>query len=175
VLEKARAALAAEEDKEGRVRALANIVSEQLGGSLSYEEYGNFGFATDVQRAKLERKSNVLYVGDLTKGACRHRALLFKFLADQVGIECRLQRSRHVRGAHIGHAWNFVYVALLPSLYFCNILRRYTDFDKVFVVDLMHAVGALYPEGSTDANKYARLDAFAFSTLIEGAGPALGL
>ncbi len=34
-----RAALAAEEDKEGRVRALANIVSQQLGGSLSYEEY----------------------------------------------------------------------------------------------------------------------------------------
>lgn len=159
LLETARAALAAEEDKESRVRALANIVSQQLGGSLSYEEYGNFGFATDVQRAKLERKSNVLYVGDLTKGACRHRALLFKFLADQVGIECKLQRSRHVRGAHIGHAWNFVY----------------TDFDKVFVVDLMHAVGSLYPEGSTDANKYARLDAFAFSTLIEGTGPALGL
>ena len=37
-----------------------------------------------MQRAKLERKSNVLYVGDLGKGACRHRALLFKFLADQV-------------------------------------------------------------------------------------------
>jgi hypothetical protein len=159
LLESARAALAAEEEKEGRVRALANIVSQQLGGSLSYEDYGNFGFATDVQRAKLERKSNVLYVGDLTKGACRHRALLFKFLADQVGIECKLQRSRHVRGAHVGHAWNLVH----------------TEFDKVFVVDLMHSVGNLYPEGSTDANKYARLDAFAFSTLIEGAGPALGL
>jgi hypothetical protein len=60
LLESTRAALAAEEDKEGRVRALAKIVSQQLGGSLSYEEYGNFGFATDVQRAKLERKSNVL-------------------------------------------------------------------------------------------------------------------
>jgi hypothetical protein len=159
LLDAARAALAAEEDKEGRVRALANLVSQQLGGSLSYEEYGNFGFATDVQRAKLERKSNVLYVGDLAKGACRHRALLFKFLSDQVGIECKLQRSRHVRGAHIGHAWNFVY----------------TEFDKGFVVDLMHSVGALYPEGSVDANKYARLDAFAFSTLIEGSAPALGL
>ena len=50
-----------------------------------------------------------------------------------------------------------------------------TQFDQVFVVDVMHVVGSLYPEGSTDANKYARLDAFAFSTLIEGAAPALGL
>jgi hypothetical protein len=33
----------------------------------------------------------------------------------KVGIECKLQRSRHVRGAHIGHAWNYVH----------------TEFDKV--------------------------------------------
>lgn len=147
--ETALQALGAIDEKEGRVVALAKLIASKLGNSVSYEDYGDFGFSTDVQRAKAERNSNVVSIGDLTKGACRHRAFLFKFLCDQVGLECGLHRSRHVRGAHVGHAWNTVYV----------------EFDKVVVVDLMHSVGAMYPDGSDEARRYARMGAFAFSTL----------
>ena len=34
-----------------------------------------------------------IFLGDITAGVCRHRSILFKAIADSVGIPCRLVRS----------------------------------------------------------------------------------
>ena len=56
----------------------------------------------------------VVLIGELRVGICRHRALLFKYLADLLGLRCRVARGeyRYGRGADDvdGHAWNVVVV-----------------------------------------------------------------
>ena len=62
------------------------------------------------------------------------------------------------RGAHARHAW----VVLPPA----------AAGDAAAVVDLLHDVGALLPEGSDEARQYQRADEFAFSAL--SLAPATG-
>jgi len=149
MVENARKAAAAAPDKGKVISSLSALVAQSYGGACSYEAYQDFGCATEVHKCKLLRKTNAIWIGDLQKGACRHRAFVFKYICDQIGIECRLHRARHIRGAHVGHAWNSVYL----------------NDDTPYVVDLMHEVGAVFPDGSTEARRYARFDMFAFVAL----------
>ena len=59
------------------VEQIALRISEKMGGSISYEKYIDFGYGTEVQRCKALRRSNVVWIGDLNKVICRHRALVF--------------------------------------------------------------------------------------------------
>lgn len=82
-------------------------------------------------------QSNVVPLGCITHGVCRHRAIMYKYLCDFCGIPCRL-----VRGAYddVHHAWN---VVLLGS--------------KCYLVDIMHDPMAIYAEESPEAQNYARM------------------
>jgi len=83
------------EIKRKVVKMMAKNISDSMGGAISYEEYENFGYATDIQRCKETRKSNVVWIGDVRKGVCRHRAFLFKYLCDKIlPYLCRLERSK---------------------------------------------------------------------------------
>lgn len=42
-------------------------------------------------------KSNVVPIGQIKNGVCRHKAILFKYLCDQVGIDCILIRGKIYR------------------------------------------------------------------------------
>ena len=84
----------------------------------------------------------------LRRGGARPRALLFKALADCVGLPCGITVGSCVRGAHAHHAWATV-----------------RDGDEVLVVDLVHSPGELYEEGSDAARRYQRVDEFSFSSL----------
>ena len=95
--------------KKECVRVIARRISERMGGPIPYDRYQDFGYAVEVQRCKQLRRSNVVWIGDLKKGACRHRAFLFKYLCDKLlPYLCRLERAKIERGAHVGHAWNVV-------------------------------------------------------------------
>ena len=105
----------------------------------------------------------MLWIGDMRRGACRHRAFLFKFLCDQVtpGL-ARLERAKITKGAHVGHAWNCV--------------KFYGDNDAdgqqiIYTIDLMHSIGQLFNNG-TDllppdewVAKYQHQDVYHFSAL----------
>lgn len=60
-----------------------------------------------VRLLKRQRQSNVVPLGSLPYGVCRHRAILFKYLCDRTSIPCEL-----VRGYldYVPHAWNVVLV-----------------------------------------------------------------
>ena len=89
---------------------------------------------------KLERNSNVVPLGLIRGyGTCRHRALLFKALADRVRprVPCKLQRGH--RGQH-PHAWIVV------------SLREHE-----FVLELLSRPGMLMHYPSAAAAAYVRL------------------
>mmetsp|Transcript_12597 Transcript_12597/g.43940 ORF Transcript_12597/g.43940 Transcript_12597/m.43940 type:complete len:369 (-) Transcript_12597:220-1326(-) len=155
--------IASTDIKKKCVVKIAEILSQRLGGSILYDKYMDFGYSTEIQRCKQLRKSNVVWVGDLKKAGCRHRAFLFKYLCDLVlPYLCRLERTKIERGAHVGHAW--------------NVVKFFGDVDqegqqKTYTVDLMHNVGSLYENG-TDFNpadewaaKYQRKDVYHFISL----------
>jgi HEAT repeat protein len=145
------------------VKKIAQRISEKMGGGIAYDKYIDFGYATEVQRCKALRRSNVIWIGDLNKGVCRHRAFLFKYICDiKLPYLCRLERAKIERGAHVGHAW--------------NTIKFYGDVDqegqqKSYTVDLMHEVGTLYDNGTdlypADENcaKYQRKDIYHFLSL----------
>ncbi|KAH7281677.1 hypothetical protein KP509_36G058100 [Ceratopteris richardii] len=66
-----------------------------------------------VRLLKAQRQSNVLPLGLLPYGVCRHRAILFKYLCDRASLQCEL-----VRGYldYVPHAWNVVLVKKADSL-----------------------------------------------------------
>lgn len=69
---------------------------------------------------------NIVPLGCVTHGLCRHRSLLYKYLCDQLDIPCRLVRGTF---QDEGHSWNIVYLA-----------------NQYYIVDIMHDPTQLYPE-----------------------------
>ncbi|KAI5068580.1 hypothetical protein GOP47_0016925 [Adiantum capillus-veneris] len=62
---------------------------------------------TSARLLQAQRQSNVVPLGLLPYGVCRHRAILFKYLCDRASVPCEL-----VRGYldYVPHAWNVVLV-----------------------------------------------------------------
>lgn len=125
-------------DMKSRVLMLAQFVSNVLGGIQVYRGgAGEERACKEEIDAWKEKHGDTLILGSLNHGVCRHRAILFKYLADRVGI-----RSRLVRGDAGGpHVWNIV------------------DIDgKYFVVDVMQDPFQVLPAKSTHVDHYRRQD-----------------
>ncbi|GMH39148.1 hypothetical protein BSKO_07046 [Bryopsis sp. KO-2023] len=75
------------------VQALAQIVSHQMGGAVSDEKMLIRSWQRSSQRLKRKYRSAVIPIGKLRVGLSRHRALLYKVLADALDIRCRLARG----------------------------------------------------------------------------------
>jgi len=76
---------------------LAQVVAERMGGRCAYDELEH-RYAVVAAERKAAAGSLVVRVGDLAVGLARHRALLFKALADACKLPCRLLRGP----AHLG-------------------------------------------------------------------------
>ncbi|GMH17078.1 hypothetical protein Nepgr_018919 [Nepenthes gracilis] len=110
------------------VQMLANLVSESMGGPVG--DLDNLLRAWKSLNYSLRSTlgSMVLPLGSLTIGLARHRALLFKVLADSVGIPCRIVKGQQYFGSD-DVAMNFVRI----------------DNRREFIVDLMADPGMLIP------------------------------
>mmetsp|Transcript_33569 Transcript_33569/g.53821 ORF Transcript_33569/g.53821 Transcript_33569/m.53821 type:complete len:832 (-) Transcript_33569:488-2983(-) len=125
-------------DERARVKRLAQLVSMRLGGN----ELHDLVAASEVDVARIGKL--VMPLGELREGVCRHRALLYKYCADRVGLSCRLVRGDYDGG---GHAWNEVTLA-----------RNHEGGGIVWLCDVMLDPGALFKEGSAEAaTHYKRL------------------
>ncbi|XP_037366608.1 armadillo repeat-containing protein 3-like isoform X5 [Talpa occidentalis] len=85
-----------------QIETLAKYVAEKMGGKVSKEKLNEFNWEHHISELKFQLKSNVIPIGLIKKGIFYHRALLFKALADKIGVGCSLARGEY------GRAWNEV-------------------------------------------------------------------
>ncbi|KAK6127640.1 hypothetical protein DH2020_038619 [Rehmannia glutinosa] len=81
------------------VQKLANLVSDHMGGPVGDPDSILIAWRNLSQTLKANQRSMVLPIGSLTVGLARHRALLFKVLADSLGIPCRLVKGHQFTGS----------------------------------------------------------------------------
>ncbi|XP_043699521.1 probable serine/threonine-protein kinase SIS8 [Telopea speciosissima] len=110
------------------VQQLADLVANYMGGPVGDPESMLKAWRNLSNRLRATIGSMVLPLGSLTVGCARHRALLFKVLADSVGIPCRLVKGQQYTGSD-NVAMNIVKVG---------------D-GREYIVDLMADPGTLIP------------------------------
>ncbi|CAL8108967.1 unnamed protein product [Calicophoron daubneyi] len=119
---------------------LGRFVASCYGGAVDKEDLQSFRYELSMAEVKCELNSNVIPVGAIRIGAHLHRSLLFKFLADHIGLPVNL-----VRGAY-GRSYNEL------------MLRSDPEDDRssmqTYVVDLMFAPGVLLSVNSSEAVEY---------------------
>ncbi|KAG5018906.1 hypothetical protein JHK87_014761 [Glycine soja] len=76
------------------VEQLGKLVAIHMGGMFPVEQ-GDLHKRWKLASKKLRifHKCVVLSIGSLSSGLCRHRAVLFKRLADYIGLPCRIARG----------------------------------------------------------------------------------
>jgi len=122
---------------QAKVKMLAKVVSDRLGGAVTHSTIGSIGIAQDVALVKAEVESHVLPIGKLRKGGSRHRAFLFKALADTIDLPVTLERS--------DDGWR---------LWNCITVKG----TEQRIVDLMLQVGECHPVGTEAADTYLQLE-----------------
>ncbi|KAL4196745.1 hypothetical protein AMTRI_Chr04g247750 [Amborella trichopoda] len=110
------------------VKKLAVLVTDYMGGSVKDPECMLKAWRVQNDGLRAMVGNMVLPLGRLRIGLARHRALLFKVLADGVGIPCLLVKGRQYTGADDG-AMNIVKI----------------DHEREYIVDLMGEPGTLIP------------------------------
>uniref|UniRef100_A0A0D6QVQ8 non-specific serine/threonine protein kinase n=1 Tax=Araucaria cunninghamii TaxID=56994 RepID=A0A0D6QVQ8_ARACU len=133
-LEKRALALAVESNasmlgpiRSNLIQKLADLVSNYMGGPVGDPDDMLRHWTMMRQKLRTTLGNMVLPLGQLRVGLARHRALLFKVLADYVGILCRLVKGRYYMGTDDGAV---------------NIIKVN---DREYIVDLMGAPGTLIP------------------------------
>lgn len=92
--DKAQELYCASEDTFMLVEKLGKLVAIYMGGTFQVE-HGDLHMHWKVVSKRLRdfRKCIVLPIGSLSMGLCRHRAILFKKLADYIGLPCRIAQG----------------------------------------------------------------------------------
>jgi hypothetical protein len=140
-----RQILADIQDKKTKVTLLAAYVCSILGGYQISDDPGTHIYKLselNVTHILNKTKLDYLPLGMLDFGVCRHRALMFKYLADRNRIPTRLVRGKHGDNPdpHRGlHVWNVVELN-----------------GELYIVDVMNDPTRLRKEGSPDALQYRR-------------------
>lgn len=129
-----------------QVICLAEFVSQKMGGAIERGQLSNFSYELSISQLKYELKSNILPIGRIDRGIHYHRALLFKVLADRIGLSCTLTRGEYNR------AWNEI---LLTDDNDNPELPRFPP--KPYIVDLIHKPGDLLLSGSPEAINYQKI------------------
>ncbi|XP_073220457.1 probable serine/threonine-protein kinase SIS8 isoform X2 [Cicer arietinum] len=114
------------------VRTLAVFVADYMGGPVRDPESMTRAWRSLSYSLKATLGRMVLPLGSLTIGLVRHRALLFKVLADSLSIPSRLVKGKQNTGSD-DVAINFVKI----------------DDGREYIVDLMADPGTLVPSDAT--------------------------
>ncbi|XP_052193364.1 serine/threonine-protein kinase EDR1 [Diospyros lotus] len=107
---------------------LAEFVTEHMGGPVKDASIMLERWTERSTELRTSLHPSVLPIGSLKIGLSRHRALLFKVLADNVGLPCRLVKGSHYTGVEDDAV---------------NIIKM--ENESEFLVDLMGAPGTLIP------------------------------
>ncbi|XP_068438116.1 armadillo repeat-containing protein 3 isoform X2 [Clinocottus analis] len=130
-------------DEREQWAALARLVSEVMGGAVEMAKLNEFFWVLHLSELKFQLQSNVVPIGLINKGFYCHRALLFKCLADCIGMSCTLVRGEYNR------AWNEVlFFNRDPSRNECP------SGPCRYIIDLMHQPGSLLGANTAAAEQY---------------------
>ncbi|XP_068604234.1 armadillo repeat-containing protein 3 [Brachionichthys hirsutus] len=130
-------------DDGERYAALARLVSEAMGGAVEMEKLHEFQWMLHISELKFRLQSNVVPIGLIRRGSYGHRALLFKFLADCIGMSCTLVRGEYDR------VWNEI------LLFGVNPSADGSHSQPCrYIVDLMHQPGRLLRTNTPPAEQY---------------------
>ncbi|CAM0944217.1 unnamed protein product [Alopecurus aequalis] len=110
------------------IHELANLVAKHMGGIIFDPENMSVKYQNMIRSLRKHTESVVVPLGQLKTGLARHRALLFKVLADSLEVPCRLLKGRQYTGSDDG--------AL-------NIVKF--DDGREFIVDLVTDPGTIIP------------------------------
>ncbi|XP_009817237.2 armadillo repeat-containing protein 3 isoform X1 [Gavia stellata] len=127
-----------------QVVALAQFVADKMGGPTERDKLHDFNWELHISEIEFELKCNVVPIGKVKKGTFYHRALLFKVIADRIGIGCSLVRGKYNR------AWNEVKLVDDSPQGIAGLLLP----PQEYIVDLMFEPGFLIKQGSAEADQY---------------------
>ncbi|XP_050793329.1 armadillo repeat-containing protein 3 [Gopherus flavomarginatus] len=130
-----------------QVVALALFVADKMGGPIERDKLHEFSWELHISEIEFELKCNVIPIGKIKKGTFYHRALLFKVIADRIGIGCSLVRGEY------GRAWNEVKLVDDSPQGITGLLLP----PQTYIVDLMYQPGCLMKQGSAEAEHYLRI------------------
>uniref|UniRef100_A0A672PYE3 Armadillo repeat containing 3 n=1 Tax=Sinocyclocheilus grahami TaxID=75366 RepID=A0A672PYE3_SINGR len=105
------------------------------------ENLHNFLWEQHISELKFEACSNIVLIGKIKKGTYFHRALLYKVLADRIGLSCSLIREEY------NHAWNEIFITGPKKTY------GYSQ-PECYIIDLLHQPGNLMKSNSPAALAY---------------------
>ncbi|XP_022941333.1 serine/threonine-protein kinase CTR1-like [Cucurbita moschata] len=92
--EKAQELYCASENTVVLVEKLGKLVAIYMGGTFPVEQGGlHLHWKVVSKRLREFQQCIVLPIGSLSMGLCRHRAILFKKLADYIGLPCRIAKG----------------------------------------------------------------------------------
>ncbi|CAK1540320.1 unnamed protein product [Leptosia nina] len=132
-----------------RAQLLAEFVAEQMSGLTQERDCSMPSVALHLGDLMEDLGTRVLGLGWVRCGGALERAILYKVLADRVGLPCSLHRQSSA------HAWCEIAVPEIDP-------RETTDKEESYpagllranyVVDLMTSPGILLPRGSADARR----------------------
>ncbi|XP_071591153.1 armadillo repeat-containing protein 3 isoform X2 [Heliangelus exortis] len=130
-----------------QVVALAQFVADKMGGPIERDKLHDFSWQLHISEIEFELKCNVVPIGKVKKGTFCHRALLFKVIADRIGILCSLVRGEYNR------AWNEVKLVDDSPQGIPQLLLP----PQEYIVDLMFEPGFLMKQGSVQADQYKQM------------------
>ncbi|KFK25446.1 hypothetical protein AALP_AA8G116200 [Arabis alpina] len=107
---------------------IANIVVEQMGGPVENADEALRRWMLRSYELRNSLNTTILPLGRVNAGLARHRALLFKVLADRINLPCMLVKGSYYTGTDDGAV---------------NLIRL--DDKSEYIIDLMGAPGALIP------------------------------
>ncbi|XP_057729666.1 serine/threonine-protein kinase EDR1-like [Arachis stenosperma] len=124
----------------GLLQRLADIVVTRMGGTVGSADKMIERWARRSHELRDSSRTIVLPLGSLDVGLSRHRALLFKVLADKINIPCMLVKGSYYTGTDDG--------AL-------NLIKA--DDGSEYIIDMMGAPGVLIPAEvpSSQLQKYS--------------------
>ncbi|KAM6162721.1 LOW QUALITY PROTEIN: armadillo repeat-containing protein 3 [Erethizon dorsatum] len=115
-----------------KIEVLAKYVAKKMGGKILKDKLHDFNWELHISELKFQLKSNVIPIGYIKKGIFYH-ALLFKALADRIGIGCSAVLGEY------GYAWNQVKVVDLSR----KGVTGHLPPPDIYIIDLMFHPGTL--------------------------------
>ncbi|XP_068647472.1 probable serine/threonine-protein kinase SIS8 isoform X2 [Aristolochia californica] len=112
----------------GLLQKIADLVVDSMGGPVGNTDDMLRRWTAQSNKLRMSLNSIVLPLGCLEVGLSRHRALLFKVLADRVNLPCKLVKGSYYTGTDEGAV---------------NLIK--IDQESEYIIDLMGAPGTLIP------------------------------